>query len=90
MRKNIFLLGSTGSIGTQALGVVLEQKDRFEVEVLTSGSLTSINGMLENYLDMINISYHQIKFLLINVKSIKDLLQPMWREGWLKTPAQRS
>jgi len=36
MKKRIAILGSTGSIGTQALGVVLEQKDRFEVEVLTA------------------------------------------------------
>lgn len=35
-KKRIAILGSTGSIGTQALGVVLEQKDRFEVEVLTA------------------------------------------------------
>lgn len=35
-KKHIAILGSTGSIGTQALGVILEQKDRFEVEVLTA------------------------------------------------------
>ena len=35
-KKRIAILGSTGSIGTQALGVILEQKDRFEVEVLTA------------------------------------------------------
>ena len=35
-KKRIAILGSTGSIGTQALEVVLEQKDRFEVEVLTA------------------------------------------------------
>ena len=35
-KQRIAILGSTGSIGTQALGVVLEQKDRFEVEVLTA------------------------------------------------------
>ena len=35
-KKRLAILGSTGSIGTQALGVVLEQKDRFDVEVLTA------------------------------------------------------
>ena len=35
-KKRIAILGSTGSIGTQALGVVSEQKDRFKVEVLTA------------------------------------------------------
>ena len=32
-KKRLAILGSTGSIGTQALEVVLEQNDRFEVEV---------------------------------------------------------
>lgn len=35
-KKRLAILGSTGSIGIQALEVVLEQKDRFEVEVLTA------------------------------------------------------
>jgi 1-deoxy-D-xylulose-5-phosphate reductoisomerase len=35
--KNLALLGSTGSIGTQALEVVREQRGRFRVVVLTAG-----------------------------------------------------
>jgi len=35
-KKRLAILGSTGSIGTQALEVVAEQKDCFEVEVLTA------------------------------------------------------
>jgi len=35
--KNLALLGSTGSIGTQALDVVREQRGRFRVVVLTAG-----------------------------------------------------
>ena len=35
-KKRLAILGSTGSIGTQALEVVLEQKEHFEVEVLTA------------------------------------------------------
>lgn len=35
--KKIAILGSTGSIGTQALEVVREHPDRFQVEVLTAG-----------------------------------------------------
>jgi 1-deoxy-D-xylulose-5-phosphate reductoisomerase len=31
--KKIAILGSTGSIGTQALEIVREQKDRIQVEV---------------------------------------------------------
>ncbi|MFM2136358.1 MAG: hypothetical protein RL021_1758 [Bacteroidota bacterium] len=37
-KRRLAILGSTGSIGTQALEVVREQKDRFEVEVLTSNN----------------------------------------------------
>ncbi len=37
-KKHIAILGSTGSIGTQALEVVSEQSDFFEVEVLTANS----------------------------------------------------
>jgi 1-deoxy-D-xylulose-5-phosphate reductoisomerase len=36
LKKKIAILGSTGSIGTQALEVVQEQPDSFEVEVLTA------------------------------------------------------
>ncbi len=38
MQKRIAILGSTGSIGTQALDVVREQPDRFQVELLTCGN----------------------------------------------------
>lgn len=36
--RGIAILGSTGSIGTQALEVVAEQPDRFHIEVLTAGN----------------------------------------------------
>ncbi len=36
--KKIAILGSTGSIGTQALDVVRDQPDRFQVELLTCGN----------------------------------------------------
>ncbi len=35
-KKHIAILGSTGSIGTQALDVISKHRDRFEVEVLTA------------------------------------------------------
>ena len=38
MKKRIAVLGSTGSIGTQALEVIEEQKDMFDVEVLSANS----------------------------------------------------
>jgi 1-deoxy-D-xylulose-5-phosphate reductoisomerase len=36
--KKVAILGSTGSIGTQALEVVREQPERFQVELLTCGN----------------------------------------------------
>ena len=38
MKKKLAILGSTGSIGTQALEVVTEQNHLFEVELLTANS----------------------------------------------------
>jgi 1-deoxy-D-xylulose-5-phosphate reductoisomerase len=35
-KKNIAILGSTGSIGTQALEVIAANSDAFQVEVLTA------------------------------------------------------
>lgn len=38
MKKHIAILGSTGSIGTQALEVISQNKDIFEVEILTANN----------------------------------------------------
>ena len=38
MQKRIAILGSTGSIGTQALEVIASQPDAFQVEALTAGN----------------------------------------------------
>ena len=38
IKKNIAILGSTGSIGTQALDVVRSNPDRFEVYALTANN----------------------------------------------------
>ena len=40
--KNIAILGSTGSIGTQALEVIGKHPDRFTVEVLTANNNTQL------------------------------------------------
>ena len=41
MKKQIAILGSTGSIGTQALQVIEEHPDRYEAYVLTCLLYTS-------------------------------------------------
>ena len=38
MKRKICILGSTGSIGTQALQVIEEHSDLFEAYVLTAGN----------------------------------------------------
>ncbi len=38
MKKRIAILGSTGSIGTQSLEVIEQNRDKFEVEVLTANN----------------------------------------------------
>ncbi len=42
MKKKIALLGSTGSIGTQTLEVILQHPDLFEVEVLTANNNSTL------------------------------------------------
>jgi 1-deoxy-D-xylulose-5-phosphate reductoisomerase len=42
MRKRIAILGSTGSIGTQALEVIKQNPEKFEVEVLTTNNNVDI------------------------------------------------
>jgi 1-deoxy-D-xylulose-5-phosphate reductoisomerase len=42
MRKRIAILGSTGSIGTQALEVIQQNPERFEVEVITANNNVDI------------------------------------------------
>ena len=41
-RKQVAILGSTGSIGTQALEVISEHSDLFEVEVLTANNNSAL------------------------------------------------
>ncbi len=45
MKKRIAILGSTGSIGTQSLEVILHNPDKFEVEVLTANN--NVNLLIE-------------------------------------------
>jgi len=48
-KKNIAILGSTGSIGTQALDVVRKNPDRFEVYALTANS--SVDLLIEQAIE---------------------------------------
>ena len=63
-KKRIAILGSTGSIGAQALSVVLEQKDRFDVEVLTAHRNADL--LIEQAIA------HQPNVVVIGEKSLYD------------------
>lgn len=73
MSKKIALLGSTGSIGTQALDVISRFPDEFKVEVLTAGSnIKLLAQQARKYVpDAVVIGnkahYHQLK------EHVKDL-----------------
>ena len=58
-KKHIAILGSTGSIGTQALEVISKQSRFFEVEVLTANSNSDL--LIQQALN------HWMKLLVINL-----------------------
>ena len=73
-KKHIAILGSTGSIGTQALEVLEEQKDFFELEVLTAHSnadllISQAKKYLPNAVVIVDENQYQ---------KVKDAL---WDEG---------
>lgn len=71
--KRIAILGSTGSIGTQALEVIREHKDLFSVEVLTAHS--NVNLLLEQAKEFIPnaiVIVDESKYELVK-ESLKDL-----------------
>jgi 1-deoxy-D-xylulose-5-phosphate reductoisomerase len=73
MRKRIALLGSTGSIGTQALDVISRFPDEFEVEVLTAGSNTKLlSEQARKYLPNSVVIGSRAHYLQLK-ENIKDL-----------------
>lgn len=87
--KKIAILGSTGSIGTQALEIAREQKDRIQIEVLTANSnadllITQAKEFNPNHVVIADESkYMQVKEALANDdikvfagnKSIADVME---------------
>lgn len=87
--KKIAILGSTGSIGTQALDIAREQKDRIQIEVLTANSnadllITQAKEFNPNHVVIADESkYMQVKEALANDdikvfagnKSIADVME---------------
>ncbi len=72
-RKQIAILGSTGSIGTQALEVIDEQSDRFEVYALTANhNADLLIAQARKFLPEIVVIANETKYNYVK-ESLKDL-----------------
>lgn len=75
-KRNIAILGSTGSIGTQALDVIARHPDRFEVEVLTAQNNADLlieqsRRFKPNCVVIVNDLYYQQVFDALDPLNIK-------------------
>ena len=81
-KKKIAILGSTGSIGTQALEVVRQNPDKFEIEVLTAYSNADL--LLEQA-----IEFKPNTVVIIDDKKYDVLSKELWNHD-IKTYAGES
>ena len=71
-KRRIAILGSTGSIGRQALDVIRQHKDRFEVELLTANNSSAM--LIEQAME-----FHPSSVVICNPEKydeVADALQP--------------
>ena len=78
-KKKIAILGSTGSIGTQALEVVRQHSDKFEIEVLTAYS--NIELLKQQALE-----FKPNTVVIVDESKYDDLSEALWKED-IKTYA---
>lgn len=78
-KKGIAILGSTGSIGVQALEVIRQNKDKFEIEVLTAHSNDEL--LLEQALE-----FRPNAVVIVDESKYKALSDRLWKED-IKTYA---
>ena len=76
MKKGVAILGSTGSIGVQALGVISEQEELFRVEVLTANEncellINQAKKHKPNSVVIVNEKKYQKVFSELNPLNIK-------------------
>lgn len=74
IKKKIALLGSTGSIGTQALDVIRQHPDKFEVEVLTAYSNDEL--LLKQALE-----FKPNTVVIVDESKYELLSERLWKEG---------
>ena len=78
MKRNIAILGSTGSIGTQALKVISSHSDRFEVYALVANN--KVDLLIEQaraYLPEVVVIANESKY-----KQLKDALSDLPIKVW--------
>jgi len=73
-KKKIALLGSTGSIGTQALDVIRQHPDKFEVEVLTAYSNDEL--LLKQALE-----FKPNTVVIVDESKYEALSERLWKEN---------
>jgi len=73
-KKRIAILGSTGSIGTQALDVVRQHPDKFEISVLTANSNSTL-------LRQQAIEFKPNTVVIVEDKSYDALSKELWEFG---------
>ena len=73
-KKKIALLGSTGSIGTQALDVIRQHPDKFEVEVLTAYSNDEL--LLKQALE-----FKPNAVVIVDESKYEALSERLWKEN---------
>jgi 1-deoxy-D-xylulose-5-phosphate reductoisomerase len=73
-KKHIAILGSTGSIGTQTLEVLQEQKEHFELDVLTAHSNADL--LIEQAL-----AYQPNAVVIVDESKYQKVKDALWNEG---------
>ncbi|PJA08344.1 MAG: 1-deoxy-D-xylulose-5-phosphate reductoisomerase [Flavobacteriales bacterium CG_4_10_14_0_2_um_filter_32_8] len=71
-KKKIAILGSTGSIGTQALEVIEEHADKFQVEVLTANSNAEL-------LIAQAIKFKPNAVVIVDETKFKEVSETLWK-----------
>lgn len=71
-KKKIAILGSTGSIGTQALEVIEEHSDKFQVEVLTAN--TNADLLIEQA-----IKFKPNAVVIVDESKYKEVSEKLWQ-----------
>ncbi|MFA5463930.1 MAG: 1-deoxy-D-xylulose-5-phosphate reductoisomerase, partial [Dysgonamonadaceae bacterium] len=77
-RKQIAILGSTGSIGTQALNVIAQHPERFEVYALTANN--NIDLLIEQAIEFspeVVVVANEGKYLVLK-EALKDYPIKIW------------